>query len=83
MIVVLFAIGYGIARGAKFVSPLTSAALLAVIADGCATAVHAIVFFSIHPWKWRYVLAWMIALSGPALAATVLGGLLVSARKQR
>jgi hypothetical protein len=53
------------------------------MADACAAAVHTIVFFSIYRWGWRYVLAWMIALTGPVLAAAVLAGSLVSMRKRR
>jgi phosphatidylglycerol lysyltransferase len=83
MVVVLLAIGHGIVRRATFVAPLASAALLAVIADEVATAMHAIVFFSTHSWGWRYVFAWMIALVGPALAATVLAGSLISLRNRR
>lgn len=82
MVGVLFCLGYGIYWRAKFVTPLAFAALLAVIADGCATVVHAAVFFRTHPWSWPYSLAWSVALAGPAIATTVLAGLLISIQKR-
>ncbi|AMV33352.1 Phosphatidylglycerol lysyltransferase [Pirellula sp. SH-Sr6A] len=82
MVGVLFGVGYGIHRRAKFVTPLAFAALLSVIADGCATAAHTIIFFRAHLWNWQYALAWSVALAGPAIATTVLAGLLISTRNR-
>jgi phosphatidylglycerol lysyltransferase len=78
MVVVLFCIGYCISQRTAFVRWLSWLALLFVVGDLTLTLYQAIAFFMREPANWLTASAWLLAISGPAIATLFLSSLLIA-----
>jgi phosphatidylglycerol lysyltransferase len=83
MVALFVTLAQGAARQASFVMPAALIALGAVVADLFLTAGQAIAFHLQHASNFSNILAWLAALSGPALAAFFLWGLATAAAAWR
>lgn len=83
MVILFLVLAWGAGNRLSFVMPLALVALGAVIADLFLTAGQAIAFHGRYTASPAETFAWLVALSGPALAALFLGALATAAANWR
>jgi phosphatidylglycerol lysyltransferase len=83
MVLLFVVLAWEAGKKAPFVPGVSLIALGAVLADLFLTSGQAIAFHLRHAWDWTDTLAWLAALSGPALAALFLWALATASASWR
>jgi phosphatidylglycerol lysyltransferase len=81
MVLVFTLLGWGAGRRARPVTSLALVAIGAVVTDLFLTSAEGIAFHLHHTGRLTEILLWLVALSGPLLAAMVLFGLVTASRE--